>query len=108
MTKEYAESVHQMNKLKREAIKLNTPAARMEYRQNRNAAKKMRNKLKLQSISTAIQDNGNQSKIAWKVFNDETGKTKTNGIIYYIIIKYWWSLTSRCIFRLYKTATLLL
>jgi len=81
MTKEYTASIHQINKLKREAIKLNTPAAWLEFRRKRIAAKTMRNKLKLQSITTAINDHDNQSKIAWKVFNDETGKTKTNGII---------------------------
>jgi hypothetical protein len=87
MTKKYTDLLSLVDKAKSTAIKRNLPKDWHYYKVLRNKSQNVKTKLKLESFNEQMsKTNSNQSKFAWKVFNDEIGKRKTLNSITKLIV----------------------
>jgi hypothetical protein len=81
MTKDYCEAIESVSLSKKKAVELGTEESWTEYKKLRNKYENYKTKLKFESIKEHIDDNINQSKTAWKIFNNEIGKSKQSETI---------------------------
>jgi hypothetical protein len=78
MTTDYEKLNHKSISIKKQPIKLNTPELWEEVRINRNKLTNLKNKYKASIIKESVDKAENSSKKCWKIFNEETGRTKRN------------------------------
>jgi hypothetical protein len=85
MTKKYKLLLNKVNQLKTQTLRHNTPAAWLQFKKHRNKCENLKSKLKLESFNEHIQNNSN-SKSAWRVFNNEIGKSTSQKPIQKLIV----------------------
>jgi hypothetical protein len=87
MTKEYCDSIEAVSRSKIKAVELGTEESWTVYKKLRNKCENYKTNLKFESIKEHINDSINQSKSAWKIFNNEIGKSKCSEVIQMIEVE---------------------
>jgi len=80
MTSEFQDISTRVGKLKKQAQKSNSPDKWKEFKAVRNKAFHLKTKIKVKSIKqiTEKKPDVNESKLYWKLFNDEIGRSKSS------------------------------
>jgi len=78
MTSTYEEVCSKVGKAKKEAHRVNSPEKWAEFKSIRNKSFHLKHRMKMQSIKQKVEEETNidDSKMYWKLFNDEVGRSK--------------------------------